>query len=70
MTAAIAELPFPKALYRLEEAMEILSLSRSVLYREIHRGRIMTVTVNRCRRIPATAITEYVTRLIEEAEAA
>lgn len=60
----------PKALYRVEEAMEILSLSRSVLYREIHNGRLRTVSVNRCRRIPAAAIADYVALLIEEAEVA
>ncbi|WP_281368857.1 helix-turn-helix domain-containing protein [Phytohabitans rumicis] len=55
-----------KALYRIPEAMRLLSLSRSVIYQEIRAGRLRTVTRGRTRLVPATAITEYVTLLETE----
>ena len=56
-----------RELYRVGEAMALLSLSRSVLYEELHCGRLRSVHVGRTRLIPATAITEYVALLEREA---
>ena len=59
-----------KQLYRVADAMVVLSLSRSVIYEQIRSGRLRSVTQGRTRLIPATAITEYVTLLESEARAA
>lgn len=56
----------PPILYRVEEAAEALRMSRSVVYELIRSGRIRTVKEGRRRLVPVTALTEYVTELIEE----
>ena len=56
-----------RELYRVQEAMAILALSRSVIYEELRCGRLRSVHVGRSRRIPAGAITEYVRLLEREA---
>jgi excisionase family DNA binding protein len=58
-----------KQLYRVREAMTVLSLSRSVVYELIRSGRLRSVTEGRARLIPATAIAEYVALLEDEARA-
>jgi excisionase family DNA binding protein len=55
-------------LYRVPEAMDLLSLSCSVLYEQIRAGRLRTVTQGRTRLIPATAIADYVALLEREAD--
>ena len=55
-------------LYRVPEAMRLLSLSRSVIYEQIRTGRLKSVTQGRTRLIPASAITEYVSMLQREAD--
>jgi excisionase family DNA binding protein len=62
-----ATLPL-KALYRIHEAMVLLSMSRTVIYEQIRAGRLRTVHQGRSHLVPASAITEYVSLL--EAEAA
>lgn len=59
-----------KQLYRVREAMAVLSLSRSVIYELIRSGRLRSVTEGRSRLIPASAIAEYVALLESEARAA
>jgi excisionase family DNA binding protein len=58
-----------KALYRIPEAMRLLSLSRSFLYKQISSGRLRSVKEGNARLIPADAITAYVALLEAEAEA-
>jgi len=58
-----------KALYRVPEAMRLLSLSRSVIYNQIRVGRLHSVKQGKTRLIPADAITAYVSLLKAEAEA-
>jgi excisionase family DNA binding protein len=60
--------PERKALYRIPEAMTLLSLSRSVIYEQIKANRLRTVTQGRTRLVPATAITAYVHLLEQEAQ--
>ena len=55
-------------LYRVPEAMALLSLSRSVLYEQIRAGRLKSVTQGRTRLIPATAIADYIALLMREAD--
>ena len=52
-----------KLLYRIPEAMATLSLSRTVIYEEMRAGRLRFITRGRARRIPATALEEYVALL-------
>ena len=59
-----------KQLYRVADAMVVLSMSRSVIYEQIRSGRLRSVTQGRARLIPASAIAEYVTLLEREANAA
>ncbi|MEU4535703.1 helix-turn-helix domain-containing protein [Streptosporangium sp. NPDC023825] len=58
-----------RRLYRVSEAMYLLSMSRSVIYEQIRSGRLRSVTQGRTRLIPASAITDYVALLEQEARA-
>jgi excisionase family DNA binding protein len=61
------EVPAPGwRLYRIPEAMELLSLSRTVIYEQIRAGRLRSVTQGRARLIPADAMADYVALLITE----
>ncbi len=53
-----------RKLYRVTEAMALLSLKRSVIYELLRSGRLRSVREGRTRLIPAAAITDYV-RLLE-----
>ena len=57
-----------RQLYRIPEAMELLSLKRSVMYEQLRSGRLRSVTVGRTRLVPAAAIAEYVALLEREAQ--
>ncbi|MBW1601779.1 helix-turn-helix domain-containing protein [Streptomyces sp. JJ66] len=54
-------------LYRITEAAVLLRLSRSVIYEQIRTRRLRTVKQGAARRIPATAINDYITLLEREA---
>ncbi|WP_049575779.1 helix-turn-helix domain-containing protein [Streptomyces sp. SBT349] len=54
-------------LYRITDAVTLLNLSRSNIYDLIRTGRLRTVTQGRARRIPATALNEYIHLLEHEA---
>jgi excisionase family DNA binding protein len=58
-----------KQLYRVADAMVILSMGRSVIYQQIRSGRLRSVTEGRRRLIPASAIADYVALLEDEAQA-
>jgi excisionase family DNA binding protein len=61
--------PVPERhLYRIPEAMQLLSISRSVIYEQIRSGRLKTVNQGRVRLVPKIAIAEYVNLLIRESE--
>ncbi|WP_275413227.1 helix-turn-helix domain-containing protein [Rugosimonospora africana] len=55
-----------KALYRVSEAMRLLSMSRTVIYEQLRSGRLRSVHQGRARLIPASAITDYVALLERE----
>lgn len=59
-----------RALYRVNEATVLLSLSRSAIYEELRAGRLQSCWRGRSRLIPANAITAYVQLLITESEGA
>jgi len=54
-------------LYRVTEAMRILGLSRSAIYRQFQSGRLRSVHQGRTRLVPAAAIADYVALLEREA---
>lgn len=58
----------PRHLYRISEAMRLLSMSRSVIYEQLRAGRLRSVKQGRARLIPAEAIDQYVQLLITESE--
>ncbi len=55
-----------KLLLTVPEACARAGIPRSRLYQEIAAGRCFSIKVGRSRRIPATALEDYVRRLIEE----
>jgi excisionase family DNA binding protein len=52
-----------KQLYRVRDAMVILSLSHTSIYEQIRSGRLRSVKEGRSRLIPASAIADYVALL-------
>jgi excisionase family DNA binding protein len=52
-----------KLLLTPEEAAEALSIGRSKLYELISRGLLETVSIGSCRRIPRSALDEFIARL-------
>jgi excisionase family DNA binding protein len=54
-------------LYKIPEVMRMLRMSRSVVYELLRNGRLGSVRQGRSRRIPATAIAEYLDLLEREA---
>lgn len=64
-----AEIP-RRVLYRVEEAVLLLGLSRSQLYELIRSGRLQTVTEGRVRPILAASVDAYLSLLTIEVKAA
>ena len=62
--------PPGRQLYRVADAMVVLSMSRSVIYEQIRSGRLRSVTQGRARLIPAAAIADYITLLEHESQVA
>lgn len=65
--AAVTE--FRKYLYKIPEAMLLLSMGRSAIYEQIRSGRLRSVQQGRARLISAAAIHDYVALLEFEAGA-
>jgi excisionase family DNA binding protein len=59
-----------KALYRVPEAMALLSLSRSAIYELIRSRRLRSVKQGRTRLIPHSALAENVALLESESREA
>jgi excisionase family DNA binding protein len=55
-------------LYEVRDVMRMLHLSRTVVYELIRSRRLRSVKQGRARRIPATAIRDYIALLESEAE--
>lgn len=54
-------------LHSVPEAIEMLRMSRTVIYELIRSGRLVTVTQGRRRLVPASSIADYVALLLVEA---
>ena len=50
-----------------EDAAELLGVGRTKLYELLRVGAIESVRIGRARRVPASALHDYVTRLREDA---
>ena len=55
-----------RLLFTPEEVAEMLSLGRSTIYVLMASGSLGSVRVGRARRVPVTAVREYVEQLIHE----
>jgi hypothetical protein len=62
---AVAE----RALYSISDAMDMLSMSRTVIYEQIRAGRLRTVHQGRRCYVTAAALERYVALLESEAQA-
>jgi excisionase family DNA binding protein len=58
--------PAPR-LHKIDDAVRILNLSRSVIYELIRAGRLRAVNEGRTRLITDTAIRDYIALLESEA---
>jgi excisionase family DNA binding protein len=70
MTQSRNRQPTGKLLYRITEVMDVLSMSRSVIYEEMRAGRLRSVKRGRNRLISAPALADYVALLERETRAA
>ena len=55
-----------KVLLTVGEAAVSMGIGRSLLYEMIMRGQIRSVSIGRARRVPVTAIQDFVARLEAE----
>jgi excisionase family DNA binding protein len=55
-------------LYRVPDAMRLLSMSRTVIYEQLRSGRLRSVHQGRARLITAAAIRDYIALLETEAQ--
>jgi excisionase family DNA binding protein len=55
-------------LYRVKDAMQLLNLSRTVIYELLRTGRLRSVQQGRARLITADAMRDYIKLLRDEAE--
>jgi excisionase family DNA binding protein len=70
LLAPTGGVPCPRLLMTVPEAAEALAISRSKLYELLASGAIASVRIDGSRRIPLTALEEYVSRLLTERAAA
>lgn len=59
-----------KLLLRVEEVAEMLNIGKSAVYDLMRRRTLVSVKIGRTRRVPVSAVREYVDRIAEEAESA
>ena len=59
-------LPLDKLIYTIEEAADLLSISRSQLYRLVESEELPTVRIGRSRRITYAQLDDFVRRLEQE----
>ena len=68
MTTKAAEDGLPVLLVRPEDAAHVLGVGRTKVYELMRSGELRSVRVGGLRRVPVTALAEFVARL--EADAA
>ena len=57
-----------KLLLTPEEAASVLSIGRSKVYELISDGRLASVRIDASRRVPKSALIEFIERLLEQPE--
>lgn len=57
-------------LVTVEEMATMLSIGRTVAWELVRKRKIKSVKIGRTRRVPLTAIQEYIQRLVEQEEVA
>jgi excisionase family DNA binding protein len=62
-----ADMPTSKLLLKVEEAAQVLSLSRKTLYDLMRRGELASLKIGGSRRIPLTALHNFISKLEEVA---
>jgi excisionase family DNA binding protein len=55
-------------LYKVPEVIQMLKMSRTVIFKQLRDGRLRSVRQGRARLIPASAVAEYIA-LLEREEA-
>jgi excisionase family DNA binding protein len=66
--AAIDPRSRPKVLLSVDEAATALSIGRTFVYQLLMRGEIVSIKIGRRRRIPVSALQEFVARQVIELE--
>lgn len=61
-----AESPPLRLLLTIPEAAASLGVSRSLVYELIHIGTIATIRIGRSRRVPVTALHDFISRQLEQ----
>jgi excisionase family DNA binding protein len=59
-----------KLLLKPEEAAHLIGVGRSKMYELMASGAIKSVKIGALRRVPASALEDYVTALVEQTEGA
>jgi len=59
----VSETNYKKLAYTVEEAAELLSLSRAHVYRLLDLGQLGSVSIGRSRRITSTQLSEFLRSL-------
>lgn len=57
-----------KKLLTVGEAADLLGLGRSKTYELVMKGQLQSVQIGRARRVPATAVDEFVQKCVDEAD--
>ena len=57
----------PKLLLTIEEAAQVLSLSRSLMYALLMSEQVISFKIGRVRRVPVSALQAYVDRQVSQA---
>ena len=50
-----------------DEVADRLGIGRTKVYDLINRGELLSITIDRCRRIPASAVDAFIQRKLKEA---
>lgn len=59
--------PQAKLLITIDEAAGLLNIRRTLFYRLMREGEILTIKVGRTRRVPVMSLREYVLRQLADA---
>lgn len=70
MSDQTLDVPPSMRMFTVEDAMTLLSLGRSAIFDEMRTGRLRSVKRGRSRRIPGSAIADYIALLERETEVA